>query len=138
MNIFGCNCKLSCTGAAVIAAAIIGVLTAFLQITGVIVLTPVFLAVAFGIAVVYLAVLVVATALAARQERRCCQCRPLRTALAGILGTIFFALVLLAVGIVATSVVSAILVGVLLFFVTLVFAGTACLVKCLGDCEEAA
>lgn len=136
MNIFGCNCRLGCTAGAAIAAAIIGVLTAFLQITGVIALTPAFLWVAFGIAVVYLAVLAVTAALATRREAQPCQCRPLRIVLAGILGTILFALVLLAVGIVATSVVSAILVGLLLFFFTLVLAGTACLVRCLGDCEE--
>lgn len=136
MNFFGCNCKLDCTAEAVIVAAIVGVLAAFAQITGVIVLAPVFLAVAFGIAVVYLAVVLVAAALAQRPHRGCCACRPLQAVLSGILGTILLALVLLAVGIVATSVVSAILVGLLVFFFALVFMGTVCLVKCLGDCEE--
>lgn len=137
MNFFGCNCKLDCTAEAVIVAAVLGVLAAFAQITGVIVLAPVFLAVAFAIAVVYLAVVLVAMALAQRR-RGCCACRPLRAVLSGILGTILLALVLLAVGIVATSVVSAILVGLLVFFFALVFIGTVCLVKCLGDCEEEA
>ena len=138
MNMFGCNCTIRCTGAAVIAAAIIGVLTAFLQITGVILLTPAFLWVALGIAVVYLTVLAVTTALAAGKAPRCCLCRSLAATIVGILGTALFALVLLAVGITATSLASAILAGVLLFFLALVLTGTACLVKCLGECEDAA
>ncbi len=40
-----------------------------------------------------------------------------------------------AVGIVATSVVSAILVGLLVASLTLTFAGSACLILCLADCE---
>ncbi len=135
MRIFGCNCTLSCTGTAVIAAAIVGVLTAFLQITGVITLTPVALLVAFGIAVAYLAVLLLATG---RRERCCRLCGALGAVLVGILGTILLALVLLAVGITAASVLSAILVGLLLFFFALLLTATACLVRCLGDCEGAA
>ena len=59
-----CNCKGSCTLLAVIASVIIGVVAAFLQVTGVITVAPVFLWVALGVAVVYLGVLVLATALA--------------------------------------------------------------------------
>ena len=134
MSLFGCNCKCSCTLAAVIVSAIVGVLTAFLQITGVITVTPVFLWVVFGIAVVYLGVLVVSTALARRAEETPCRCTTLTAVLAGILGSILLAVVLLAVGIVATSVLSAILVGILLFFFALTLTGTACLVRSLADC----
>lgn len=58
MPLCNCNCRCSCTGAAVIASAVVGVLAAFLQITGVITVTPAFLWVALGVAVVYLGVLV--------------------------------------------------------------------------------
>ncbi len=126
----------NCTTAAVIAGTIIGVLAAFFQITGVMIVTPVFLWVVFGVAVVYLGVLLVAAALIRRAEQRECTSRTLNTLLVGILGAILFAVVLLAVGIVATSVVSAILVGLLLFFFALTLAGTACFVRCLADCEN--
>lgn len=134
MSLFCCNSKCNCTVAAFIASLIIGVVTAFLQITGVITVAPVFLWVAFGIAVVYLGVLVVATALARREQQSDCTCSTLNALLVGILGTILFAVILLAVGIIATSVVSAILVGLLLFFLTLILASTACYVRYLADC----
>lgn len=136
MTINNCNFKCSCTAAAFIASAIIGVITAFLQITAVITVTPVFLWVVFGIAVGYLGILVASVALARRRELCGSVCRILSTVLAGILGSILLAGILLAVGIIATSTVSAILVGLLLFFFALALTGTACLVKCLADCGE--
>ena len=130
-----CNCRFSCTLFAVISAAILGVVAAFLQISGTVTVGTAFLWVALGIGVVYLLGLVVAST-----GRRCgdfgtCLCRTLNALLAGILGTILFALVLLAVGIVATSVLSAVLVGVLVFFLWLTFASAACYVRCIGDCD---
>lgn len=134
MSVFGCGCKFNCTAAAVIASVIIGVLTAFFQITGIITVTPVFLWVVFGIAVVYLAVLAVGAAPENGTERCAGLCTRLNVVLAGILGAILLAVILLAVGITATSVISAILVGLLLFFFALTLTGTACLVKCLFGC----
>lgn len=134
MSLFGCNFKCNCTAYAVIASVIIGVLTTFLQITGVITATPVFLWVAFGIAVVYLAILVLAAARMDSREQCCSPCNSLAALLTGILGTILLAVILLAVGIIATSLVSAILVGVLLFFFALMITGTACFIRCLADC----
>ena len=136
MSNFGCYCKCSCRIAAVIASVIIGVVTAFLQITGVITVAPVFLWGAFGIAVVYLGVLVVAAALSGAEEAAGCLCTALNALLIGILGTILFAVVLLAVGIVATSILSAILVGILLFFFSLTLTSTACLVRSLAGCSR--
>lgn len=135
MSLFGCNCsgRPSCTGAAVIAAAIVGVLTAFLQISGVVAIGAALIGVFFAIAVAYLAVLTVAAALARRAGAGCC--RSLNAVLAGILGTIGFALVLLVVDIAAASVIGAILTGALLFFFTLLLAATACYARCL--CESA-
>lgn len=137
MSEFRCNCgsRWSCTAVAVVASVILGIIAAFLQITAVITVTPAFLWVAFGIAVGYLAVLVVAMALARRQWQDGCLCESVGGVLAGILGTILFATVLLAVGIVATSVVTAILVGLVTLFFALTVASSACLVRCLADCE---
>ena len=136
MALFNCNCRRDCTLLAVIAAVILGIVAAFLQITAVITVTSAFLWVALGIAVVYLGVLLLITVLNRRTNYSSCVCRALGTVLAGILGAILLAAVLLAVGIVATSVVSAILVGLLVAFLTLIFAGSACLVLCLADCED--
>ena len=57
-----CNCRNNCTSIAVVVSIIIGIITAFLRITGVITVTPAFLWVVFGIAVVYLAVVLATTA----------------------------------------------------------------------------
>ena len=129
-----CNCKISCPVLALIISAIIGVLTAFFQITGVITVASAFLWVVFGIAVVYLAVFLLSAALTQDREPRRCACASLQTVLAGILGAVLVSVILLAVGIVATSVLSAILVGLLLFFFSLILTGTACYVNCAADC----
>lgn len=135
MAILGCGCKGSCTTAALIASAVIGVLAAFFQITGLITLNAVFLWVAFAIAVGYLGLLVLSVP-TGQTDSNGCQCRTLQVLLLAILGTILLSVILLAVGIVATSVISAILVGLLVFFFSLVFASTACYVRCLADCES--
>ncbi len=127
-----CNCKCSCTAAAVIASVIVGVLAAFLQITAVITAAPVFLWVVFGIAVGYLGIF--AAAGCCRREQNACTCTALNALLVGILGTILFALILLAVGIVATSVLSAVLVGLTVFFFALTVSATACYIRTLADC----
>lgn len=135
MPLCNCSCRCSCTAVALIVSAIVGVLAAFLQITGVITVTTAFLWVALGSAVVYLGVQVLSAALAGRPERSACRCTALNALLIGILGTILLSLILLAVGIVATSVVSAILVGLLLFFLGLTLISTACYVRALAGCD---
>lgn len=137
MALFTCHCRDNdgCTVAALVASAIIGVITAFLQITAVITVAPVFLWVVFGVAVAYLAALVLATLAGRRGESNACTCTALNVLLIGILGSVLFAVVLLAVGIVATSVISAILVGLLLFFFTLIFTASACLIRCISNCN---
>ena len=134
MSIFGCRCKCGCLLAAVIVSVILGVVAAFLQITGTITVTPAFLWVVFGIAVVYLGVLVPAVAWNGGEEASGCFCGILNVLLAGILGTALLAVVLLGIGIVATSILSAILVGLLLFFFFLMLTGTANLIRSLTNC----
>lgn len=129
-----CNCRFNCTLLALILGVVAGVAAAFLLITGGLTLTPVFLAVAFAVAVVYLGVLV--ATVSARRGAVGCLCRTLQTVLAGILGTVATAVILLLTGITATSVMSAILVGLLAFFFVLMIAGAACYVRCLADCED--
>lgn len=128
MAIFGCGCKNTCTSIAVVASLIIGVVAAFLRIMAVITVTPAFLWVTFGIAVVYLAILL-ANALFAPTDADACTAKTVAAILAGIVGTVLFSVVLLAIPFVATSIVGAILTGVLLFFFSLIITATACLVK---------
>lgn len=133
MTVFTCGRKNNCTIFAFIISAIIGVVAALLRITATITVTPAFLWVVFGIAVGYLAVILTVTGLTNAT------CRDVKTAistaLAGILGTILFAVVLLAITFVATSVLGAIIVGLLLFFFSLTITATACLVKAYTECE---
>ena len=136
MSVFNCGCKCNCTLLAVITSVFVGIITAFLQITNVITVGTAFLWVVLGVSVVYLAVLLVATALYRGEEGCDCLCSVISVVLAGILGSALFSVILLAVGIVAASVISAILVGLLLVFFSLTLTSTACLVKCLADCGD--
>ncbi len=130
-----CNCKNNCTSIAVVASIIIGIITAFLRITGVITAAPAFLWVVFGIAVVYLAVVLATTAVAECEGIGKCVCPTLSVLLIGILGTILLSVVLLAIPFVATSIVGAIVTGLLLLFFSLTVGATACLAKCLAKCN---
>lgn len=134
MSIVNCGKRRDCTGIALIASLIIGILAAFLQITAVITLTPIFSIVALGIAIVYLAVTLIATSLS--QGIADCNgcCAPLSAVLLGILGTILFAVILLAITFAATSVIGAIVVGALFFSFSLMITSTACLAKCFASC----
>ncbi len=138
MSLQNCNCvnRCNCTAVGVVVSILLGIIAAFLQITGVITVTSAFLWVVLGIAIVYLGILVIAGALHQSRPRQNCLCDSLNTLLAGILGTVLFAIILLAVGIVATSVVSAILVGLLVLFFFLTVLETACYVRCLTGCSS--
>ena len=119
-----------------VASIILGIVAAFLTFTAVVAVTPAFLWVLFGIAVVYLGILLVASALTDSSHADTCLCSAINALLIGILGTVVLALVLLAVGIVATSVISAILVGFLLLFFFLILTSTACLIRRLIHCRS--
>lgn len=131
-----CNCRCRCNLTALIASLLIGVIAAFLQITGVLAVSTTVLWTALIIAVAYLAVLILSMALMGRKEACACLCTNLRALVAGALGAILFALVLLLIDVAAASVIGAILVGLLLFFFALLFASSACLIKCLADCRD--
>ncbi len=131
-----CDSRRSCTVLAVVASVIVGVITAFLRVTAVITLTPAFLWVTFGIGVATLLTSLLATAFNHRERNGCCLCRTLTAQLLGALGTILFSVILLAITFPATSIIGAVFAGILLFFLTLDLTGTACVIKCLANCEE--
>ena len=129
------SCGPSCTVIAVAASLILGVIAAFLRITAAITLTPAFLWVLFGIAVVYLAVALIA---AANFRHGCCEslCGIITALLAGVLGTVLLSVVLLGIEFAATSLLGAVLTGALLFFFFLTVTSAACLVRCFFNCND--
>lgn len=138
MSNFSCSCRCNngCTVLAVIASLIIGIITAFLTITAAITVTPAFLWVTLGIAVVYLAVVLITSALVRGYDVRRCICDVLPALLLGILGTALVSVILLAITFAATSVVGAIITGALLFFLSLTISETACLTLCVAGCSR--
>lgn len=130
MSLSNCENRFGCTGFAIIASIIIGVITALLRITAVITVTPAFLWVVFGIAIAYLAINLL---VASWSKKNYCSEKSLPLVLTGILGTVLFSVVLLVVDFVATSIIGAIITGALLFFFSLLITSTLCLVKCLSN-----
>lgn len=133
-----CNCyfRTSCAGISIVASIIIGLITAMLRFMGVITATPAFLWVAFGIAIVYLAILLVISAFSSCADKNYCKKITIPVLLAGILGTILTSVILIAIEFVATSIIGAIITGILLAFFTLIITSTACLIKCQYQCLD--
>jgi len=108
-----------------------------LRITAVITVTPAFLWVVLGIAVVYLAVTLLALSLVQLSEASTgCLCPILSTQLAGVLGAALLSVVLLGIEFVATSIIGAVITGALLAFLALLLTSTVCLIKCIARCES--
>jgi len=137
MNSFNCSCSITnkCSILAVIISVIIGVITTVLTITAAITVTPAFLWVLFGIAVVYLLGVLVASPYIKISASKRCLCTVLPLLLLGILGTVITSVILLGITFAATSIAGAIITGLLLLFFFLVITSTICLVKCVADCD---
>ena len=131
-----CSCRPNCTILAVLGSIIIGIIAAFLTFSATITLTPAFLWVVLGIAVVYLAVILVTSALARGPTLRLCLCPSLTLLLIGILGAALTSLILLGVTFAATSVVGAIISGLVLAFLSLILTTLACVIRCITGCED--
>ena len=138
MSTNDCTCRGTCTTVALIISIVVGIIAAFLRITAAITVTPAFLWVVFGIAVVYLGVLLITMASVSCCENKstCCIKTILTVLLGAIIATIFFAIVLLAVEFPATSVLGAIITGLLLLSFFLTLTETACLVRCIITGKE--
>ena len=127
MNRRNCCSSNECLIIAIASSIVIGIVAGILTITGIITLTPAFLWVVFGIAVVYLAIAFVVSTLR-RFDSLCDPQSTVATLIAGILGTILLSVILLGVTFAATSSLGAILAGLLLASFALVITTTACLV----------
>ena len=129
-----CNKKFECLGVAFVISLVIGIITAFLRITAVITVPPVFLWATFGIAVGFIAVALFSFALS--KKNTLCVETALGTTLASALSTILFSIVLLAITFVATSIVGAIITGLLLLSFSFLLTSAACLTKCLAKVND--
>ncbi|MBE7025318.1 MAG: hypothetical protein E7408_04615 [Ruminococcaceae bacterium] len=134
MSNFNCSCRPSCTAFAIVASIIVGIITAFLQFAGAITITPAFLWVALGVAVLFLALLLVLSYGFRSVSIQSCVCAGLPTVLVGILGSALLSVVLLAFPPVAASILFALLAGVLLAFLALILTAVACFIKCAAGC----
>ena len=135
MNRTNCNSRVECSFLALAAAIVVGVVTAIAQFTAIITVTTVFYIVAFGIAVLFLGILLSSAPILHRVTCRGCCDSNQKLTLTGILGTIATAIILIAVGFAATSVLGAIFVGLLAAFFTLMVTSIACTVSCAGECK---
>lgn len=131
MACFGCDNRWTCPAVAVVFSVLVGVVTAFLRITAVITVAPLFFQATIAVAVLLLAVTLLSASATSNDSCNICLRCALKAQLAGILGSIATALILLAVDFAATSIIGAVFVGLLLFFFSLALTATACMVKCL-------
>ena len=131
-----CGCRNNCTLLAIIASLIIGFVTILLSITATITITPAFLWVVLGIAVVYLGLTLLKSDAFGESCYSECVCSALSALFTGILGAILASIILLAIQFAATSIIGAIISGALLFFLTLTITSTVCLIKCIANCNK--
>lgn len=133
MSTSDCSCRNTCTTAALIISIVIGIITAFLRITAAITVTPAFLWTIFGIAVVYLDVMLLAATFlrCCAGNMLCCLRTTMSVLLGAIIATILLSVILLAVEFAATSILGAVITGLLLFSFFLTLTETACLTRCI-------
>ncbi|MBQ2968475.1 MAG: hypothetical protein IJE10_10200 [Clostridia bacterium] len=132
----GCGARVSCGAIAFVASLILGIVAAFLRLSGALVIGTAFFWVALGVAVVYLGILLLTSAfLQGAGPRGCSVCGTIPLVLAGILGTALTSALLLAFTFVATSVLGAVLTGAFIFFIALILTAVACLIQCIAGCN---
>lgn len=136
MTFSNCETKFSCTGIAIVASLIVGIIAAFLQITAVIDIPAILLGAVLLIAITYLLAILFAVSLSQTPASSCALCSVLSVLLFGILATILFATILLIIDFVATSVIGAIVVGALVFSFSLMITTTACLIRRISRCND--
>ncbi len=130
-----CNSRVDCAFLALAAAVIVGIVAAIAQFTAIVTFTAAFYIVAFGVAVLFLAVLLALIPVLHRAECRGCENFNIKLTTIGILGVIVTSVILIAVGFAATSVLGAIFVGLLAAFFTLIVTSVVCAVNCASICD---
>ena len=136
MTIFNCECKRDCLLFSAVSSIIIGIIVAFLRITGVITITQTLLIVVFGIAVLFLLAALIASALWGQRICISCVYSTVSAVLVGVLGTLLLSVILLAIPFATTSIIGAIITGALAAFFSYIFTATACTIKCFVKCGD--
>ena len=136
MNQLNCCCRNDCIVCSVVASIILGIVAAMLRFMATITVTPAFLWVVLGVAIVYLAVLLISSIFLRNTGFKRCLCSILPVLLAGILGTVLISIILLAITFVATSVIGAIFTGLLILCFSLIITSTSCLITCITGCSD--
>ena len=95
MSNCGCNNGFGCVALSVVASIVVAIITAFLTFSATITVTPAFLWVTLGIAVLYLAITYINSTNDRGEITNDCVCTSLFAIIVGILGTIITSLVLL-------------------------------------------
>ncbi len=130
-----CSCRANCTGIAVLASIVIGIIAGFLTFSGILTLPTTVVWAFFVIAVVGTGLLLTLSVLSGARSLRCI-CNVIPLLLTGILGTILTGLILLTIDIAAASVIGAIITGLLFLFFSLLITVTACLIRCIVSCDN--
>ncbi len=130
-----CSCRQNCMGIAVLASIVIGIIAGFLTSSGILTVALPFLWALFAIGAVSLGTLLVLTVLSGARSLRCI-CNALLLLLTGILGTLLVSVILLVIDIAAASTIGAIITGLLFLFFTLLITSSACLIRCIADCDN--
>lgn len=126
-------CVSCCSALGFFFSVIVAIIGGFLTFNATITITPAFLWVLFGIAVVYEAIILLKSGCCSNTGN--CICSNLTAVFTGILGTIFTSLILLGITFAATSILGAVISGLLLGFFTLLITSVICLIKCVADCD---
>ncbi len=135
MKTTNCNTRVECAFLSIAASILVGIVAAIAQFTAIITLTTVFYIVAFGVALLFLAVLLALVPVLYRTACQGCCNANIKLTTAGILGAIVTSIILIAVGFAATSVLGAIFVGLLAAFFALIVTSVVCTVNCAARCE---
>lgn len=130
-----CNTRVDCAFLAIAAAIIVGIVSAIAQFTAIVTFTTVFYIVAFGVAVLFLTVLLALVPVLYKVTCQSCCGSNVKLATIGILGAIAASIVLLAVGFAATSSIGAVFVGLLAAFFTLTVTSIVCTINCASECR---
>ncbi len=136
MTSCNCNNRVNCTFLAIAVSVIIGIVAGILTFTGVIAIGTTFLWVTFGVALLYLAALLVSVINNNTSGVRRCVCENSGVITLSILGTLLASVILLGVAFAATSVLGAIVAGALLAFFALLVGSAVCLIRCISNCDD--
>ena len=129
-----CDCqRCNCGVLAFVASVFVGIIAAILRYTAVITITPAFLWVVLGVAVVFLGASVFAAILGGSGVRRCF-CEYFTLFVVGALGAILLSVVLLAIPFAATSLLGALISGAMIYAIAQVVTITACILRCIINC----